>query len=302
MSDLFDNFLISSEVYFIRNRGTGDFYIGSSYNADHRFKEHLRLLKKKKHPNYKLQKSYNECQDIFLQYYPCTLYEGSIKEHREYAFETEFSLITSYSNDPKLLNINLDGCPMGMFGKKHSDGAKKKQSDAARKRWEKPGEKEKRAELSKQMHKAFTPSQKQRNSKRMTLLNNEYKKDPIIKQKQINGTKGYWNKPGNREKQSKARKEYFLNGGYKYQLENEFTDYHKQQISIGRKKYWLSLTQAEKNIQNKKRAVGQRKKVIVGDKIYNSREEAAIGENISSPTVKDRINSKSEKFKDWKWG
>ena len=84
-------------------------YVGKSDNPQQRFKEHLRLLKKKKHPNYKLQKSYNECQDIFLQYYPCTLYEGSIKEHREYAFETEFSLITSYSNDPKLLNINLDG-------------------------------------------------------------------------------------------------------------------------------------------------------------------------------------------------
>lgn len=50
----------------------------------------------------------------------------------------------------------------------------------------------------------------------------------------------------------------------------------------------------------KKRALGMQKTVIVHDRIYPSRKDAATGENVTPPTVKDRINSPN--FPDWKWG
>jgi hypothetical protein len=44
------------------------------------------------------------------------------------------------------------------------------------------------------------------------------------------------------------------------------------------------------------------RKVQVGDVVYDSIKQAAKVYNIAERTVRKRINSKTNQFKDWKWG
>lgn len=288
-----------SHIYFIRNRGTGEFYIGSSIDADKRYAEHIALLKHNKHRNYKLQNSYNKCSDFYMQSCSIEVHGSSMKEHRDLAFEFEDKLIKEHINNPLNLNIATSAYNPNNFGRKHTIETKNKQSISAKKRWMLPDEKERQSVISKQYHASLSLNQKYLNSKRMTILNERFKTDPVIKQKQIEGSRLFWNDQKNKENQSVKRKNFFKNGGYKYQLTNKFTDTHKENISKGKKKAWSLLNDSKRKEWNQKRAEGMKKLVKVGDKIYTSRMDAAAGEKISPPTVKFRIDSAN--FPEWNW-
>lgn len=55
---------MSSGIYKITNTHNGKVYIGSSSNIQKRFKEHKRALKTHSHHSYKLQKDFNEIENI----------------------------------------------------------------------------------------------------------------------------------------------------------------------------------------------------------------------------------------------
>lgn len=58
---------MSSGIYKIVNKSTGDFYIGSAININNRFHKHKSALANNKHCNYMLQTIYNENGlDMFL--------------------------------------------------------------------------------------------------------------------------------------------------------------------------------------------------------------------------------------------
>jgi group I intron endonuclease len=47
-------------IYKIYNKITGQYYIGSTLNSKRRFRQHIVMLEKNKHPNKKLQNSFNK--------------------------------------------------------------------------------------------------------------------------------------------------------------------------------------------------------------------------------------------------
>jgi group I intron endonuclease len=60
---LFEEFTKKCGIYRILNKRNGKFYIGSTNNAQRRFRGHLNDLKKDKHHSSKLQRAYNKEQD-----------------------------------------------------------------------------------------------------------------------------------------------------------------------------------------------------------------------------------------------
>lgn len=49
---------MKSGIYLILNTNNGRFYIGRSINVDARCQAHIRVLKRREHPNYKLQRDW----------------------------------------------------------------------------------------------------------------------------------------------------------------------------------------------------------------------------------------------------
>lgn len=68
-------------------------------------------------------------------------------------------------------------------------------------------------------------------------------------------SKKYWSDPEIRKEQSEKRKQYFENGGIPYQLGMKRSDEFCEKVSEGKRKYWESLSDTERNELNKKKSI-----------------------------------------------
>lgn len=127
-------------IYVILNSITGQRYIGSSSNIGKRFKEHKYLLLANKHPNYKMQKSFNNSRFGTFKYQVICKCSENLKIYLEQQYITysdpEFNIVTS----------NIAGSPMQ--GRKHSQKTLDKMK--GRETWNKgiPRTKEEKALMS----------------------------------------------------------------------------------------------------------------------------------------------------------
>lgn len=108
-----------------------------------------------------------------------------------------------------------------------------------------------------------------------------------------------WESSEARLRQSEQRKQFFANGGEHHQRGKPLTIKEKERLIEGTKNYYYSLTESEREAFINKRVTPLMKPVIVNDKEYPSQKAASIGENVTPPTVRDRIRSKN--FPEWKY-
>ena len=101
------------QLYLLRHSSTGLYYVGSSKHAVSRFKRHLRDLKLGNHANSRLQKAYNENQEVTL-----AILENFAE--RDQAYRAEERYINARKNDPKMCNILL-GARGGDSYNRHPD-------------------------------------------------------------------------------------------------------------------------------------------------------------------------------------
>lgn len=115
-------------VYILHNPNTEQVYIGSGV-LDKREKDHYSQLRNGKHPNYKLQKAFN--RDPGFQFipapiddYPCNL------QNTELAREIEQGLLDVFHGQEVCLNIAKD-VDAGFTGRKHTEESIRKNREKA---------------------------------------------------------------------------------------------------------------------------------------------------------------------------
>lgn len=90
-------------VYMIKNETNGKFYIGSSKNINKRWSQHKSDLKRGKHKNTHLQRSYNKNGNVFSY----TILEETDDDS---LLLKEQEYIDKYRNDKNFYNIGLKSC------------------------------------------------------------------------------------------------------------------------------------------------------------------------------------------------
>lgn len=114
---------MTSGVYMIKNMKSGKFYIGSSVNIEKRFIIHKHYLRQNKHPNPKLQYSWNKHGE---EHFIFNIIEVT---NPEQAMEREQFWIDNTS----CINIGYNIAEIAsapMLGKRHSEESRKKMSEA----------------------------------------------------------------------------------------------------------------------------------------------------------------------------
>lgn len=109
------NYSTQGYIYKIHFIGMEDKYVGSTYNnPEDRYKEHLRLLKKQTHHNYKLQNLYNKYKDLMRVEIIETLKINNRKDlfdvEQKYLDKGEYNLNISMKaegTDPELLKKKI---------------------------------------------------------------------------------------------------------------------------------------------------------------------------------------------------
>lgn len=130
----------SAAAYLIESSDSGEFYVGSTGHLVNRLKSHTSNLARNKHPNFGLQKIFNEKERSNL-----TVYIKETKD-REEALDIEQLLLDRFKGTPKILNVAFDarrggaGRPMtesnraklsvAVKGKKKPEGFSEKLSKA----------------------------------------------------------------------------------------------------------------------------------------------------------------------------
>jgi len=107
---------MSSGIYKIANKITGDFYIGSTNNITRRFGEHKTHLKNNKHPNIILQRACNKYGLETMHFQPVEL----VKDINNLTTREQYYLDTL---DPK---YNIRRVANNNLGMKHSGKTKEK--------------------------------------------------------------------------------------------------------------------------------------------------------------------------------
>lgn len=297
----------SSFIYMFHNTETNKFYIGSTLDAENRKKRHLNSLKagkegrinlkgeKIKHPNYKFQQAFNENPNFDFIATEVSSFNKTKKENRLDAEKVELEIIKENWNDPDILNLTTIPIPM-LVGNKLTDETKIKQSKSALLGWQMPGN-EKRREIVSNTSKNLSDEEKKKRSDRMKIFNNNI--SPEVRKENSEKIKEAWTDPELRKQQSENRLNHFSNGGFKYNLGLPISEEKLEKLCKGRDNFYNSLTEEEKLELIKRKTEPNKKPIEVDGKIYSSRKEAAISENVTPPTVRDRINSKN--FPGWKY-
>jgi len=114
----------SPGVYFLVNPDTKEVYIGSSGKILERRSQHEALLKRGKHPNKRLQNSYN--QNSGMKFVGMTL------PTRDEALDHEQMLLNATMHEPGILNISKNARYCRVDGLRHSDETKAKISAASK--------------------------------------------------------------------------------------------------------------------------------------------------------------------------
>lgn len=109
-------------IYRIVNKNTGQCYVGQSRRVQKRIKEHFRLLRWGKHPNQRLQESFDQ--------YGEESFYGAIEVQCETADELDsleeaFLSGKAWFDEPTVLNIS-DAAKAPMRGRNHSEVVKER--------------------------------------------------------------------------------------------------------------------------------------------------------------------------------
>lgn len=115
----------SSGIYSITNQATGQVYYGSSVDLERRYKAHCYLLRIEKHPNQKLQRSWNKYGAEQF-----TFAVVKLVEEKEKLIECEQNHIDLFFGEDS--SFNLSPTAGSTLGYRHSPEAKLKMSSASK--------------------------------------------------------------------------------------------------------------------------------------------------------------------------
>jgi group I intron endonuclease len=115
----------------------------------------------------------------------------------------------------------------------------------------------------------------------------------IIRQK----LKDHWSDPEQRKQQSNKRINFFKEGGEAYWKNKPINPETKKKLDAGRKQYFDKMTPEDRRTYGAIRTRHLNIPVKVDNKVFPSMRDAATYHGVSSPTVRDRINSKN--FPNW---
>ena len=106
-------------IYTIRNEVTGGRYYGSSVNLARRSSQHRQMLRANRHPNPKMQNSWNKYGEAAFRFAVLAVLE------REDLKRAEGLLLDRHHGDPLCLNLAKDPIS-GMRGLRHTEESKEK--------------------------------------------------------------------------------------------------------------------------------------------------------------------------------
>ena len=100
-------------LYVIRCAGNGSRYFGSAVNIAQRWRQHRYDLRKGRHSNTRMQRTWNKYGELSFSFSVLVVLE------RDDRLETERKLLATVRDDPATLNMSA--CPTGgMTGRRHS--------------------------------------------------------------------------------------------------------------------------------------------------------------------------------------
>jgi group I intron endonuclease len=131
---------LKSGVYKLTNLSNQRFYIGSCKRFKERWKEHQRTLVAQKHHNRYLLSDFNKCGSEAFVFEVLELVEGTKEERLE---REQFYLDLLFDNQNLCYNLRKEACtPEGQFPKDTVE-RKQKRSEAFKKTWKDPLQREK---------------------------------------------------------------------------------------------------------------------------------------------------------------
>ncbi len=293
-------------IYRITNLETNEFYIGATSHIEKRTKEHLNALVNEKHPNKKLQESFNKTNLLGLSVVPM--------EDPHIAFLVEKQLIKDNKTNEKCLNIRGAYEP-GMLNRKMTEEQKEKISIRMKKEFEtgirKPpmlgkhfsdASRKKLSNSKKELYQSGyeNPFKNKTHSDEFKEYKSDLTKqqwsDPEFRARVSSCNKERWNDPGYKEKMTEISKERWNDPGYKEKMKvilkkasntpeniekrlamqtDRMKDPHYRRLaSEGAKKQW----------ENPEYRESKCKKTTINGKEYNSLTEALENENIPKTT------------------
>lgn len=113
----------SCGIYKIINTNNNKIYIGSSINIENRWAKHISMLRLNKHPNEKLQRSWNKHGESSFKFEIILLCEKEQLIEKE---QLSFSLYSPEYNIDKIAGVHQHGELNGQYGKQCSETTKEK--------------------------------------------------------------------------------------------------------------------------------------------------------------------------------
>lgn len=254
-----------SGAYLIKDKSNGKFYAGSSEDIDKRLGRHISDLKQNVHKNKNLQKEYNNKENV--GFFNNFRFIEIHTESKEKAIEVEQLILDIHKNDNILYNIATDAKHSGTGRVISPEGLESLRAfNTGKKRSLEQIEKMRQANLGK------VQSQETKDKRRDSMYGKNLGKKH---------TEEY-----------KSRMSLIKSG-------TVLTEEHKTKISLGLTGQKRS-DEAKENMR--KAALSYRAVPILVDGIeYPSIRDAAIANNLSDSSAKDRANSNTGRFDNWKW-
>lgn len=289
-------------VYALHNPDTGEQYIGSGVLNKRRF-SHFNELKNNKHSNYKLQRAYNKNSNFEFIGIPLEDPELLRETNRELTLKIEQELINKELNNPLLLNIALNTLAP-RFGTKASDETKNKMSLT---KLGKKASEETKAKMSlAQKGKIVSEETREKQSKKaLEQFTNGERKAPWLGKKLSEehvdkmkiSLKNTWDLLSEEEKKNRTETMISKLKGNTYTLGRKLSEEQKSYHSLVTK----GMKRSEESKENISNGIRQSNGInfTVNGKIYNCYSQAALDNNINVQTVINRINSYTDKFKEW---
>jgi len=276
--------MINSGIYKITNTKNGKFYIGSSVNIQKRWNAHKRALRKNKHENILLQRSWNKYGEEYFQF-------EIIEETNDVLLQEQHYLDELKPYDPKIgFNIGKQatgGDNLTNHPDKENIITQIKQTCKTRYANMSEEEKQQRSNAVKgdknpNFGNKWNAKQRKRMSKYMTGRKHSAKTIELIS----NNTKQMWQNEESRKKLIEARtgeKNHFY--GKKHSEES----LNKIRLKKLSQLYEKPIEEMNCNI------------VKIKNKIYVGIEFAAIMSGISQNTIRYRCNNNKEKWNDFQF-
>ena len=277
-------------VYLFHNQETGHAYVGSAKHESIRYRDHMKGLKGNYHHNDNFQKTFNENPNFDYVSIPMN--------SRDEAFGLEQVIIDEFNGNPFFLNISKDArncrpimtdeikekLRIANIGKTLTDEHKYKAGSSFRGKQLPEEHRLKISESNRGKNLSEETREKLRQANLGKIQSDETKEKRRLSM--LGKNLGNTHTDEAKERMRIAHTGKILSEEHKAKI---------RQASLGR------IDTPETTARRKEVAMKRAVKVEADGVVYNSIREAAQAHGIQDSSIRDRVNSSSEKFESWRF-